>query len=70
MTVNLINQIMLLCKPPLGKKPRCIFTPKKSLEEVVDVLKGKVSPALAIELNQGFSDKPTVKKNRKRKTIG
>jgi hypothetical protein len=63
-----INEpISVALQTPLGKKPRCIFTPRKSLEEVVDVLKEKVSPTPAIELNQGFSDKPTAKKNRKRK---
>jgi hypothetical protein len=52
---------------PLGKNPRCIFTPRKSLENVVDVLKEKVYPTPAIELNQGFSEKPIAKKNRKSK---
>jgi hypothetical protein len=55
---------------PLGKKPRYNFVPKKSLEEVVDVLKERVSPAPAIELTQGLNDKPTVKKNRKKKKQG
>jgi hypothetical protein len=44
--------------------------PRKSLEEVIDVLKERVSPAPTIEPNQGFSDKPTVKKNRKKKKQG
>jgi hypothetical protein len=35
-----INEpISVALQTPLGKKPRCIFTPRKSLEEVVDVLK-------------------------------
>jgi hypothetical protein len=55
---------------PLGKKPRCNFVPRKSLEEVVDVLKERVSHAPSIELTQGLNDKPTVKKNRKKKKQG
>jgi hypothetical protein len=39
---------------PLGEKPQYYFTSRKSLEEVVDVLKEKASPAPAIESNQGF----------------
>jgi hypothetical protein len=44
--------------------------PKKSLEEVIDVLKERVYPTPTIELNQGFSDKPILKKNRKKKKQG
>jgi hypothetical protein len=51
----------------LGKKPRCICAPRKSLEEVVDVLKEKVSSDPVNEPNKGFNDKPVVKKIRKRK---
>jgi hypothetical protein len=43
------------------------FFTQKMLEQVVDVLKERISPTPAIEPNQGFSDKPTVKKNRKSK---
>jgi hypothetical protein len=52
---------------PLGKKPRCICFPRKSLEQLVDELKGKVSPVITNKLNQDHSDKPTVKKIRKGK---
>jgi hypothetical protein len=54
----------------LGKKPRYNFIPRKSLEEVIDVLKKRVSYAPTIESNQGFIDKPTVKKIRKKKKHG
>jgi hypothetical protein len=63
-----INELVYVpMQTPLGKKPRCIFSPRKSLEQVVDVLKERISPTPAIEPNQGFSDKPTIKKNRKSK---
>jgi hypothetical protein len=55
---------------PLGKKPRYNFLPRKSLEQVIDVLKERVSPTPTIEPNQGFVDKPTIKKNRKKKEHG
>jgi hypothetical protein len=38
----------------LGKKPRYDFVPRKSLEEVIDVLKERVSPAPTVEPTQGF----------------
>jgi hypothetical protein len=63
-----INESMYVSlQTPMGKKPRCIFFPRKSLEQVVDVLKERISPTPAIEPNQRFSDKPTIKKNRKSK---
>jgi hypothetical protein len=67
---ELIEPISVAMQNPLGKKPRYNFVPKKSLEEVVDVLKERVSPAPAIEPTQGLHDKPTVKKNRKKKKQG
>jgi hypothetical protein len=48
---------------PLGKKPRYDFVPRKSLEEVIDVLKERVSPAPTVEPTQGFFNKSIVKKN-------
>ena len=63
-----INEpISVALQTPLGKKPRCICAPRKSLEEVVDVLKEKVSSDPVNEPNQGFSEKPTAKKIHKRK---
>jgi hypothetical protein len=63
-----INESMSVSlQTPMVKKSRCIFSPRKSLEQVVDELKGKVSPILANKPNQGHSDKPTVKKIRKGK---
>jgi hypothetical protein len=59
--------ISVALQNPLGKKPQCIFSPRKLLELVVDELKGKVSLVLANKLNQDHSDKPTVKKIRKGK---
>jgi hypothetical protein len=64
---ELTEPIYVAMQNPLGKKPRYNFVPKKSLEEVVDVLKERVSPTPAIEPTQGLIDKPTVKKNRKKK---
>jgi hypothetical protein len=55
---------------PLGKEPRYNFVPKKSLEEVIDVLKERVSPAPTVEPTQGFINKSTVKKNHKKKKQG
>jgi hypothetical protein len=52
---------------PLGKKHRYNFLPKKSLEEVVDVLKERVSPTPAIEPTQGLIDEPNVNTNPKKK---
>jgi hypothetical protein len=63
-----INEhIYVSLQTPLSKKPRCIFSPRKSLEKVVDVLKERFYPTSVSEPNQGFSDKPTAKKNRKSK---
>jgi hypothetical protein len=36
---------------PLGKEPRYNFMPRKLLEEVIDVLKERVSPAPTIDPN-------------------
>jgi hypothetical protein len=63
-----INEsVSIALQTPMVKKSRCIFSPRKSLEQVVDELKGKVSPVLSNEPNQNHSDKPTVKKFRKGK---
>jgi hypothetical protein len=65
-----INESMLLlCKPPWVKN-HDVFFAQKSLEQVVDVLKERISPTPAIEPSQGFIDKPTVKKIRKKKKQG
>jgi hypothetical protein len=64
---EIIEPIYVPMQTPIGKKPRCVFFPRKSLEQVVDVLKERIYPTHAIESNQGFSDKPTVKKNRNSK---
>jgi hypothetical protein len=55
---------------PLGEKPRYNFVPRKSLEEVIDVLKERVSPAPTVEPTQGFINKSIVRKNRKKKKQG
>ena len=47
---------------PMVRKSRCIISPRKLLEQVVDKLKGKVSLVLSNEPNQNHSDKPTVRK--------
>jgi hypothetical protein len=65
-----LNPFLLSMQNPLGKKPQYNFVPKKSLEEVVDVLKERVYPSPTIDLTQGLHDKPTVKKNRKKKKQG
>jgi hypothetical protein len=44
--------------------------PRKSLEEVIDVLKDRVSPTPTVEPTQGFLNKSIVKKNRKHKEQG
>jgi hypothetical protein len=63
-----VNESMSVAlQTPMVKTSRCIFSPRKSLEQVVDELKGKVSPVLANKPNQGHSDEPTVKKIRKGK---
>jgi hypothetical protein len=62
-----MNLVSVALQNSMGKKPRCIFSPRKSLEQVMDVLKERISPTLAFEPNQGHSDKPTVKKIRKGK---
>jgi hypothetical protein len=48
---------------PLGKKPRYNFMPRKSLEEVIDVLKERVYVVPTIEPTQGFFNKSIVKTN-------
>jgi hypothetical protein len=52
---------------PLGKNPRYDFMPRKLLEEVIDVLKDRVSSALIVESTQGVLNKLIVKKNCKHK---
>jgi hypothetical protein len=64
---DLTKTIYVSMQNPLGEKPRYNFVPKKSLEEVVDVLKERVSPAPSIEPTQGLIDEPTIKKNHKKK---
>jgi hypothetical protein len=51
-------------------KPRYNFAPRKSLEEVVDVLKENVSHAPTVEPIPDIVHKPTVKKNPKKKKQG
>jgi hypothetical protein len=41
--------------------------PKKSLKEVIDVLKERVSPAPTVEPTRGFFNKSIVKKNCRQK---
>lgn len=61
-----INDSMSIAlKTPMVKKPQCIFSPKKSLERVMDVLKVRIYPTRAFDPNQGHSDKPAAKKIRK-----
>jgi hypothetical protein len=67
---ELTEPIYVAMQNPLGQKPRYNFVPKKSLEEVVDVLKERVSHDPTIESTQGLHDKSTVKKNRKKKKHG
>jgi hypothetical protein len=67
---ELTKPISVAMQNPLGKKPRYNFVPRKLLEEVVDVLKERVSPAPTIETTQGFHEKPIVKKNHKKKKQG
>jgi hypothetical protein len=55
----------IVLKAPMVEKSPCIFSPKKSLEQVVGELKGKASHVLANEPNQNHNDKPTVRKFRK-----
>jgi hypothetical protein len=63
-----INEsVSITLQTPMVKKSRCIFSSKKSLEHLVDELKGNVSPVLANEPNQNHSDKPIVRKFRKGK---
>jgi hypothetical protein len=64
---ELTEPIYVSMQNPLGKKPRYNFVPKKSLEEVVDVLKERVYLGPTIEPTQGFHDKPIVKKHHKKK---
>ena len=61
-----INEsISIASKTPMVKKSRCMFSPKKSLEEVEGELKGKYPPVLPNEPNQNHNDKPTVREIRK-----
>jgi hypothetical protein len=49
---------------PLGKNPRYDFVPRKSLEEVIDVLKDRVSLTPTVEPTQGFFNKSGFMKKR------
>ena len=63
-----INEsVSIALKTPMVKKSRCMFSPRKLLEQVVGELKGKASLALANEPNHNHNDKPTVRRIRKGK---
>ena len=47
---------------PMVKEPRCISSPRITLEQVMDVKKERFSPTLAFEHNQGHINKHTVNK--------
>jgi hypothetical protein len=47
---------------PMDKKFPCIFSPKKSLEQVIGELKGKDHPIPMNEYNLNDNDNPVVKK--------
>jgi hypothetical protein len=51
----------------LGKKPWYDFVPRKSLEEVIDVLKERFYPVATVDMTQGVLNRSTVKKNHKHK---
>jgi hypothetical protein len=57
----------IVVETPVVKKLPCMFSPRKSLEQVVGELKGKVSPVPTNEPNLNNNDKPVVKKIRKGK---
>jgi hypothetical protein len=57
------DQTSVAIQNPLGKKPRCDFMPRKSLEEVLDVLKDRVSTVPIHEPTQVVLNKSIVKKN-------
>jgi hypothetical protein len=67
---ELIEPNYVSMQNPLSKKPQYNFVPRKLLEEVVDVLKERVSPTPAIDPTRGFHEKPTVKKNCRKKKHG
>jgi hypothetical protein len=59
---EITKSVSIVLKTPMVKKSRCILSPRKSLEQVVEELKGKVPPVLFNEPNQNHNDKPTVRK--------
>jgi hypothetical protein len=63
-----INEfVSIALRTHVVKKSQCMFSPRKSLEQVVGELKGKFSPVLANETNHNRNDKPTARKIRKGK---
>jgi hypothetical protein len=70
MASNLMNQRLLLMKPMWLRKYHLCFSPRKSLEQIIDEFKGKISPVPMNEPNLNSNDKPVVKKIRKGKRFG
>jgi hypothetical protein len=61
------DQTSVAIRKPSGKKPRCDFMPRKSLEEVLDVLKDKIPTVPIHEPTQVVLNKSIVKKNGRHK---
>jgi hypothetical protein len=59
--------VSIVVETPVVKKLPCMFSPRKSSEQIVRELKGKDSPRPTNEPNLNSNDKPIVKKNRKGK---
>jgi hypothetical protein len=59
--------VSIVLETPVVNKIPCMFSPRKSLEQVVSELKGKSSPVPMNEPNLNNSDKPFIKKVHKGK---
>ena len=55
---------------PMDKKLPCRFSPIRSLEQIIDELKGKVTSVPMNESNPNNNDKPVIKRICKGKRVG
>jgi hypothetical protein len=62
-----IDRTSVAIQNPLGKNPRCDFMPRKSLEEVLDVLKDRVPFVPTVEPIGVVPNELVIKKNRRHK---
>jgi len=61
------DQTFVAIWDPLGKNPRCDFMPRKSLEEVLYILKDRVSSIPTVEPIRVVPNKSVIKKNHRHK---